>query len=387
MLIVEPQCTGFIHSSFNAAFLAVISKIFPTENLFFMAEEKHIGHVKSLLLNSGSNLENIEFKNADIKVLDLPDSDFSRMPFEKKFYETVFEFMKGKNIDKIIFSSSTAPGIHLTKKLLKKYPNIKCYGILHGIAHTLQFEALKLKTFINNKFPQVFLFGNTDRYKFIVLGESIKQEVLKRFPHMKKYLYSVDHPYFFESDKQFIPFQYEKIRFGVFGSLDKSKGYKVIKKIIDKLKCTEFANKFEIVVIGSMSIEQRYNQYIRPASQNGFISREEFDILSETIDYSLLLYDSKAYKFKASGSFFDTLSYLKPTLALKSSFIQYYFNKLGNIGYLCNNYKELEQTMLEILKYPDIEKYNIQRQSLLEGRELLNLEKIGNDLYSILCES
>ncbi len=386
MLIFEPQCTGFIHSPFNAAFIVVISKIFPNEKLTFMAEQRHIDHVKNILLDSNNNLENIEFKNVDIKELNFPDSDFSRMPFEKPLYESVFKFMNDEQIDKIIFSSSTAPGIHLTKKLLKKYKNIKCYGVLHGIAHTLQFEALKFKTLINNKFPQTFLLGNTDRYKFIVLGESIRQEILKRFPHMKKYLYSIDHPYLFKHENEFMPFQSEKIRFGVFGSLDKSKGYKVVKKIIDKLKCTELKDKFEIVVIGKMNVEEEYKQYVKPASKNEFISRKEFDMLAETIDYSLLLYGSKAYKFKASGSFFDTLSYLKPTLALKSSFFQYYFNKLGEIGYLCNNYIELEKTILEILKYPSIQKYTLQRQALLEARELLKLEKISNDLYRILCE-
>jgi len=70
---------------------------------------------------------------------------------------------------------------------------------------------------------------------------------------------------------------------------------------------------------------------------------------------------------------FDAFSHLKPILALKSPFITGYFEKMGNIGYLCDNFAEMKRLVLRLLDHPPVAEYAEQRQALLRGRELLRI--------------
>ena len=59
---------------------------------------------------------------------------------------------------------------------------------------------------------------------------------------------------------------------------------------------------------------------------------------------------------------------LKPIIALKSPLSEYYFQKMGDIGYLCENYDAVRDTVLGILDRRPIGRYRQQQETILTQR-------------------
>ena len=54
----------------------------------------------------------------------------------------------------------------------------------------------------------------------------------------------------------------------------------------------------------------------------------------------------------ASATFLDALSYVKPGIYLRNPYVEYYFEQMGDIGYLCDSYEEMREVVLAILSFP-----------------------------------
>ena len=108
------------------------------------------------------------------------------------------------------------------------------------------------------------------------------------------------------------------------------------------------------------------------------MSNEDFADYANDIDYALIFHNPEDYRFSATALFFDALSNSKPIIALKNPFINYYFEKLGDIGYLCDNYDEMKDVVLNILDKNPKSIYRNQKQNLLKGQVELSLYKISD---------
>lgn len=56
---------------------------------------------------------------------------------------------------------------------------------------------------------------------------------------------------------------------------------------------------------------------------------------------------------------------------------------MGDIGYLCNDYDEMESIVREIVKNPPKERYKKQQLNILQGREKIGIEKIAEKFAKI----
>ena len=76
----------------------------------------------------------------------------------------------------------------------------------------------------------------------------------------------------------------------------------------------------------------------------------------------------------------------KPGIYLRNDYIEYYFSKMGNIGYLCDTYEELLEVIEKIsLNFPEQE-YKIQVLNIQNGRKLLMPKQISLKLSRILSK-
>ena len=80
------------------------------------------------------------------------------------------------------------------------------------------------------------------------------------------------------------------------------------------------------------------------------LDQEAYEKYCRCIDYALFFNRPSAYELRASGAILDAFSFLKPIIALKSPLSEYYFKKMGDIGYLCENYNAVRDTVLDILE-------------------------------------
>jgi hypothetical protein len=68
------------------------------------------------------------------------------------------------------------------------------------------------------------------------------------------------------------------------------------------------------------------------------------------IYFALFFYRPNAYELQTNGAILDAFSFLKLVITLKSPLSEYCFKKMGDIGYLCENYNAMRETVLDILE-------------------------------------
>ena len=114
------------------------------------------------------------------------------------------------------------------------------------------------------------------------------------------------------------------------------------------------------------------------------LSNEEYVYNNLSMHYSLCFYDSNVNLALASGSFFDSIKYCKPILALKGNpYVDYYFEKLGDIGFRFSSVQEMAN-FINQLSSNEFCHYEVQYLNLKRAQEVLSLGTIANSLKSQL---
>ena len=113
------------------------------------------------------------------------------------------------------------------------------------------------------------------------------------------------------------------------------------------------------------------------------LSQEDYMEYMEKIDYALFLHKPDAYRFAASGVFFDAVSYLKPIIAIENPLFRYYFDLMGDIGYLCKDYEEMGDLVIKIIKTPDKKRYRQQQLNIQRGKEKISIEMIAKKMRKV----
>lgn len=379
IIICEPQCIGFEHSEFNAALIKVIT-YYTNEKILFMAEKEHIACVKATI-----NLEQVTYK--EIKLPSRNMVDPLRFPFEFIIFYNVFKQAEKMSSKNVIFCSIRRPGIVSVKLWIRKFTHIRCIMVLHSILEAISNRALELQE-IPIWFRFWISFANIGRLKYLVLGPPIKNKLLKEMPKLEKYTYAIDFPYFYQPRVNYAPKNKNLIKFGFFGVGSVRKGVDVFYNIANEIMDQKTMHEKEFILIGHIIdkkiIKSGLNlNSVKVPSPNKPLSRQEYSEYANEIDYAIILHNPNEYKLSAQGSFFDALSYLKPIIAIKNPFIEHYFNELGDIGYLCDDYTEIKNLILKILNENLTEEYRLKKETMFSQRKKLSLDLIGKKFSTI----
>jgi hypothetical protein len=83
----------------------------------------------------------------------------------------------------------------------------------------------------------------------------------------------------------------------------------------------------------------------------------------------------------------DAFSHLKPIIALKTPLSEYYFNKMGDIGYLCQSYDDVKNAVLDVLETKPIGRYGCQQDNILARRDQFSPAGIAPELRVLLRQN
>lgn len=349
----------------------------PQERYVFFGDESYYQSILEEL--SKRNLY-VELEHKPLKVLPFYTREYSRLLFDRKQFKKIFEFAKENNAEQVIFLSSRVSGLVNIKSWLKIYDTVNVVVILHDILESIiklpkikDFKLFLYHLFFGFKVP--FLYFNTKNLRYLVLGESIKANLIKRFPKMGKFIDAIDHPYFFEEDYIYNPFQENKATFCTLGQIHSRKGGGNILRLVDSLEKNRVDTS--ITVVGAV-VDPKLKELLAssnvlkiPVGEGNHLSREEYVSLGKSVDYALFFYGVESYKLTASGAFFDAISFTKPIIALKNDYFKYYFEQYGNIGFIFDTYEEMELKVIDITKNPN----SYEQEYLNQVNNLRNMRK------------
>ena len=383
ILACEPVCRGFEHAAVNAGMLAVIKDAFPGDELLFMAEERHldlVAHDPLILARGGFAFKALPAPLRKTSSAELFDRALSTV-------RSLFASAKRMGVSLVVFTCIDGETLHAVKLLLKDSPDIRCVVVVHGILSSVLKRPSLLPWKNRHLFRNWFLHDNPERLSYIVFGESIERELVARFPSLRGHLVSLDLPYHYAAPEEYVPFLDRTVSFGSLGVLRKVKGSQLFLELAGEVMAATTAYRPRFVCIGPV-VDKKLRKLLSGAvsipSPDAPLPVEEYAAHAGKIDYAVLLHGAGTTLLQGSGVLFDAFSYLKPVIATRSPFFSSYFEKMGNIGYLCDSYADIKRVMLRLLNDPPVDEYLMQRKALLAGREKLQVPVLAETLLQKL---
>lgn len=379
IIACEPVCHGFEHALVNAAVLSVVAQAFPDQEILFLAEQEHIGYVTSDPI-IGSML-GITFEALPVPLRKASGPE--RFEREQATVARLFAMAEQREASLVVFTCITDETLRAIKQLIANFPRLRCVAVLHGVLASVLKRPSLFPWKNRNTFRTWFLNHNSPQLTNVLMGDSIERELLTRFPEMRPYLVSIDLPYRFAQPREYEPFQDRRVNFGSLGVIRKAKGSDAFLRLAHELVACQTSWKPCFICVGPV-VDKKLRKLLGTAitipSPDAPLSAEDFAFHAQKLDYAVFMHGADAYTLTASGVLFDAFSYLKPMIALRNPFFSSFFERMGNIGYLCDNYDGIKRTILRILDNPPVEEYMIQRQTLLKGRELLQTDVLASTL-------
>ena len=380
IVICEPQFWGFQHAQVNAALIGAVADAFQEEGLLFFAEAEHIRYVKNIL---DANSIVVRYRETAIPPRRL--QNYQRFVPDFRLCRNVFHSAHKKHANAIIFFSVTSPCLISIKALLRSYRDIVCLVVPHDILQDVTKAPPPLPRFF--WFPRWISFGNTHRLRYVVPGPRIEERLKQYVPRVSRYVSSIDLPYFFSDDVSPEPFADDAIRFGSYGIGSFEKGTDMFFGLAEEVQSAKTTYKPTFTLIGYVRDERLKampHSAVNTPSLDVPWDQEAYEKYSRCIDYALFFYRPDAFELRASATILDAFSFLKPIIALKSPLSEYYFKKMGDIGYLCENYKAMRDTVLDILEIMPIDRYRQQQENILTQRVQFSPAGVSAQFRSML---
>lgn len=377
VVIIEPQCRGFAHEQFNAAFLYGYSLAYPEEEIFFFGEKEHISLVKAAIKSSQLSIKNFQFKE-----LIIPESQSISNPIVifqfVKILKTVLDFCVQNNCTKIAFLSIYTYNLIPLKYLLNfKYKNsFKVHIVMHG---TLEFIKRKNFTFFSQNFKRLvnylkrilniktklLSFGPVNRFlyeklfkltlkltgnqniTYFVMREDSLARINNYLPKESKYFKAIDLPYIYNNNTKRVITASDQLTFATFGKGNTNE-FQQIADYFALENCNKANSK--LIIIGGDLLDEfdKYEQIEYPIKNRRFTRLELEDIL-QRVDYFIYLYDEDSYELTTSGAFFDAIAYFKPMVFLKNHCFDHYYEQY-KFGYKCQNINGMLLTLDTVIE-------------------------------------
>ena len=387
VILCEPQCFGFAHSSFNAALLYTVLLAYPDAQVTFMGEREHLVWVGKVLTREAE----VDKRRVKWQEIVIPPRELSRrkrLGSELTWCRYVLRVASTHPIRFLILCSITSIGLFFLKVLmLLKGTPVSILVIHHGILRSIADRQPRKPWSWLLSLRQVLRLPHPKRLRYIALSGSIYRSLLDVLPGVASNFRTLDIPCLWTHNN--IPLDLgcgQIVRFGYLGVSAKG-GFDVFCRLAAEIQREVSQKPCEFVMVGFLNQRGSYPVSGQDAVQGVSytpLSVEEYARRASSLTYAVVTASPKKYNLGASTSFLDALSYVKPGIYLRNPYIEYCFRKMGDIGYLCDSYQEMQSVILSILKEFPLARYKRQCENILQGRRIFEPQVLAPKLRAIV---
>ncbi len=384
--IIDYNSINSFHEIINLAFIDIFSSIF--EEVYYISG-------KSAQLNNKKitkEIKGVFFENVRYKRLFTIETDTRLMTLIRHlwgFFTTLYYYFIIDRRDVIFYNYTnyfSLPIICLLNHILHKKVIFTFHGELELFTSQTKFfkpsalYKLLLKIGFKHCLSGSFCKG-------LVLGDSIRTNILCLYPHISKEIISICHPYYFKNNNQTIKSQNQfpqPLRIGTIGSMNKNKGLMELIEVSLRLQPYIQSSQLEIFCIGKINDKNvKLPSNIQLIGSKNGLSREEYEKCINKLNYILYLYPTHSYKLTASGAIMDAIKSERPIISLKNDFFSYLLHN-SCPGFLEDSIDELIHTIEKIIQnksIPNFQKEFSETKHKIDIRtNAILLEKQINDL-------
>ena len=386
IVVCEPQCSGSEHAAVNAAFLHTASLAFPDNQLMFLGEAEHLGWVQDVLRRKApATAARISWKELSIPVRSA--TGWRRYMRELDWSGHIIDLAGQPGIDAVVLSSVTSTGLLALKlRLYRSKVRAPFLVIPHAVLGTLlESQPLRPWRWLVS-LRQVLRLPHPDKLCYIALGDSIAATLGAAYPRLALRFRTLELPVLWASNTRVTwTSPAGPIRFGFFGAAaHPAKGYATFLRLASEV--TSRSPNAEFVLVGSVPRHMASPELTRPLS--GFstepLSDDQYNQMAAGLHFAIATGSARHYRLRASATFLDALSHVKPGVYLRTPYVEHYFDRLGDVGYLCDSYDEMRDLLLRLATDFPAERYREQCGNILAGRRLFEPAVLAPQLRTIV---
>jgi Tfp pilus assembly protein PilZ len=290
---------------------------------------------------------------------------------EMRRHREALELARHRDARAVLFCSTGAAGL-FALKLRCARPRPLCAVVPHGVLDSLGPDGGG-----DRWFPSVLRMRNPAGLRYLFLSPTIEAEVLSRVPDLAGATAAIDHPYLFADPPGGEP-EPPPLRLGSLGVARAGRGLEAFVEVAREARSTR-TGKVSFVHVGPVQAPELSERARDVVSfpLRGWAAREDYEREAARLHYALFLAPPDAYRFSVSGAFLDAVSLLKPVIALRNSFFEHCFEKMGDIGYLCDTVWQAQERVAELSHRFPRSHYRSQQEAAALGARRLRAEAVG----------
>jgi hypothetical protein len=278
----------------------------------------------------------------------------------------------------VVYCSTAPKGLILLKLMLlgRRAPSDVMAVFHNQLARLLPFSSL-------NELNLMFSLPQPRSLTFLVLGESIREAVTQIVRFRPDGLAAINHPSLLAARSVDVAQQGSGVRFGFLG-VSLNKGFDEFMSLARRLRASGASARFSMVGTINHMADVASFQDILPDAGSSPITAEEYHRRAGGLTYVVWTAAPRDYDLRASATFVDAMSFGKPGIYLRNRYVEHYFQRFGDIGYLCEDVESMYRVMKDVSDRFPLERYQEQSRNIVVARECFSPVRVGAQLRSIL---
>ncbi|HVT08249.1 MAG TPA: hypothetical protein VHO67_12395 [Polyangia bacterium] len=373
MIVVFNALTwGFEHVPFDAALIAAVEQAFPGEPIHFWAEAEHLRQTRAQLQRR-DHAKAVVWRELVIPPRHAPLG--RRLRDDVVLARRLLSEAQRLGATRMICCCMHPRSGLAALKLLAALYRLPAVAFIH--------HAGLLSLLSSRRYHPLLTVAN-GRVKQVVLGSSIRAEVVRQLPALGAHLASIRHPYLFDPATPSELPGAGAPSFAFLGMVAENKGFADFARLAEEFAggAGEGPAQVRFDLIGGVPADATaaIPPSVRSHAAAGPLTRETYERLLREASYTIFPYDPGFYSLVASGAVLDTLAAGKPLIALRNSQFEEMFAAMGDIGYLCADLAEMRAVVGGILKDPPRARYRRQSENILARRSIYGPAAVGDEL-------
>ncbi len=370
--VVEPQMEGVHHAPFNAALLHAVALGFPDAAVSFQASPEHTAVVRGIVLEHAPEIAaRVEWRS-----LPLPKGGglVNRWLGNNRLIKQALQ-----TNTRVLFTSISRMQLLQLKRAMKR--GYQARAVLHGDLDRILQPATE-------RFPQslmaldrVLKMPTPKGLKLLLLSESIRASLPEEFRAPMRDAGVIDHPYHFPPVTVGVVAAGDALVMGTFGNTGDGV---LLQRVATAVRAKTNRVRFRLVgFLSDADAVERLRGSVEEVTAEP-IARSVFVERARSLTHSLWLAEPGAFKLRASGTFFDALSYAKPLVYTANPYIDAYFAEEPAIGVRCERVEDVPAAIERLAAEHTAEGYEAAQSAMLRLRERFTPQALAARLPAIL---
>jgi hypothetical protein len=384
IVLCEPQCWGFEHSAFNAALLQTALIAYPDAEFVFMGEAEHLAGVRELLARQGCSAhETVRWQ--EIRIPPRTLTGWRRLRSEVAWCRQVLKAVRSAQVELLLICSIAETGLLVLKSMLQTHRiPVPVIATLHGILASVEHPQPRRPWNWATHLRQALRLPHPRQLTYLALSDSIRAGVAEAMPRAAFHFRTIDAPYFMPGVTNASKPD-GVIRFGHFGvARNYEKNFGLFARLAEEVGRYFDQSLAQFLAVGSLDPDVTSPGTPVMGLSRTPLSAEEYAQRAQSVTYAVGLADPSHYRLVASASFLDALSHVKPGIYFRNPYLEYYFRKMGDIGYLCDSYEEVHDVVFSVIRNFPEARYRQQCEKIQSGRRIFEPEVIAPQLRAIV---